>query len=80
MDYKGAPSIADKRQRQPLQDIVEQIKNGDRLIRGIMLESFLKEGNQPFGTDKLKYGVSLTDKCIGWAETEELITWEGGGR
>ena len=39
-----------------------------------MIESFLREGNQPFGTpDNLEYGVSLTDKCIGWEETEELI-------
>ncbi len=75
IDCSHANSFKDhKKQRQPLMDIIEQIKNGDRLIKGIMLESFLKEGNQPFvDTGKLKYGISLTDKCIGWNETEELI-------
>ena len=39
-----------------------------------MLESFLKEGNQSAGKpEELEYGVSLTDRCIGWGETEELI-------
>jgi 3-deoxy-7-phosphoheptulonate synthase len=39
-----------------------------------MLESFLEEGRQSIGSaGQLKYGVSLTDSCIGWSETEELI-------
>jgi len=39
-----------------------------------MLESFLKEGSQKVGEpQRLEYGVSLTDGCIGWDETEELI-------
>ena len=47
---------------------------GNRLIAGVMLESFLREGNQPIDTPQdLEYGLSLTDKCIGWEETEELI-------
>ena len=55
-------------------DVAEQIRQGSRIIAGVMLESFLAEGNQPFGKpENLKYGVSLTDKCIGWEETERLI-------
>jgi 3-deoxy-7-phosphoheptulonate synthase len=41
-----------------------------------MLESFLYEDNQPFDKPQnLKYGVSVTDKCISWEETEELIRY-----
>ena len=62
------------RQRQALFDVAEQIAAGNRLIAGVMLESFLREGNQPVDTpENLEYGVSLTDKCIGWEETEQLI-------
>ncbi|MHC5083686.1 MAG: 3-deoxy-7-phosphoheptulonate synthase [Planctomycetota bacterium] len=63
-----------KRQREALLDIAEQIEAGNKSISGVMLESFLEEGNQSIGSaGGLKYGQSLTDKCIGWSETEELI-------
>jgi len=44
-------------------------------IVGMMLESNLHEGNQPIPSkpEQLKYGVSVTDKCIGWEETERLF-------
>ena len=62
------------RQRTAFLDVLGQIRQGNTLIAGMMLESFLQEGNQPFDTpDRLKYGMSVTDKCIGWDETEELI-------
>lgn len=75
IDCSHANSNKDhKRQRLVLNDVAEQIASGNRLIAGVMLESFLHEGNQPVDTpDKLQYGLSLTDKCIGWEETEELI-------
>ena len=39
-----------------------------------MLESNIKEGNQSLGDPSaLEYGVSITDACIGWEETEEII-------
>ncbi|MBK65707.1 MAG: 3-deoxy-7-phosphoheptulonate synthase [Chloroflexi bacterium] len=42
---------------------------------GLMLESFLSEGNQKLDNPKdLKYGVSITDPCINWNETVELIS------
>jgi 3-deoxy-7-phosphoheptulonate synthase len=63
-----------KQQRLVFLDVAEQIRQGNRLIAGVMLESFLTEGRQSFGKpENLKYGVSLTDSCIGWEETEELI-------
>ena len=50
------------------------IARGLDYYTGIMLESFLKEGKQSIGAPGgLKFGVSLTDSCIGWEETEELI-------
>jgi len=75
IDCSHANSYKDyKRQRLAFMDVVEQMQQGDRLIAGVMLESFLTEDRQPFGDlKKLKYGISLTDSCIGWAETEELI-------
>jgi 3-deoxy-7-phosphoheptulonate synthase len=77
IDCSHANSYKDhKRQREPFLDVVEQIAGGNCLIAGVMLESFLSEGNQPFGKPAdLAYGVSLTDKCIGWDETEELIRY-----
>lgn len=63
-----------KRQREALADIADQIRSGNKSISGVMLESFIKEGKQSIGSaGGLKYGVSLTDGCIGWEETEELI-------
>ena len=63
-----------KRQREVLFDIADQISNGNTSIAGVMLESFINEGKQSIGAaGGLKYGVSLTDGCIGWDETQELI-------
>ncbi|MFK5951194.1 MAG: 3-deoxy-7-phosphoheptulonate synthase [Methylococcales bacterium] len=63
--------------RQPyiVQDITKQILSGNKSIRAIMLESFLYEGNQPLDGKKtgLKYGVSITDKCISWKTTVQCI-------
>lgn len=58
-----------------LESVIQQIVDGNTSIVGMMLESNLYEGNQPI-TDKreeLKYGVSVTDKCINWEETERII-------
>ena len=54
---------------------IQQVVEGNTSIVGMMLESHLGEGNQPIPSDlkQLKYGVSVTDKCIGWEETERLI-------
>ncbi|WP_375512006.1 3-deoxy-7-phosphoheptulonate synthase [uncultured Nostoc sp.] len=57
-----------------LENIIQQIVDGNTSIVGMMLESHLYEGSQPItGKEELKYGVSVTDKCIGWEETEKII-------
>ncbi|MEM8831308.1 MAG: 3-deoxy-7-phosphoheptulonate synthase [Cyanobacteria bacterium P01_G01_bin.19] len=58
-----------------LEDILQQIADGNKSIVGMMLESNLSEGNQkiPQNLAELEYGVSVTDKCIGWSETERII-------
>jgi 3-deoxy-7-phosphoheptulonate synthase len=62
---------------QPLvfHDCVHQILEGNRSIVGLMLESNLEAGNQPIPEDrsKLRYGVSVTDPCIDWPTTEEVL-------
>ncbi len=53
-----------------LKDVVGQIVDGNQSIKGVMLESNLSEGNQKLGNPKdLKYGVSITDACLGWEAT-----------
>lgn len=42
-------------------------------LLGLMIESHLHEGRQSLGEGSLDYGVSITDGCIGWSETEDLI-------
>jgi 3-deoxy-7-phosphoheptulonate synthase len=62
---------------QPLvfNDCVHQIIEGNRSIVGLMLESNLEAGSQPIPADrsKLRYGVSVTDPCIDWRTTEEVL-------
>lgn len=64
-----------------LDNVISQIVAGNRSISGVMIESFLEAGNQPTPKDltQLKYGVSITDKCIDW-ETTERTLWEAHGR
>jgi 3-deoxy-7-phosphoheptulonate synthase len=56
-------------------DVLAQRAAGDRSIVGMMLESNINPGSQAVQADrsKLAYGVSVTDACIGWEETEQLI-------
>lgn len=58
-------------------DVVAQRLGGSDAIVGLMLESNLKEGNQSNTGDleTMSYGVSITDACISWETTEELILW-----
>ena len=62
-------------------DIVGQRVAGTTSIIGAMLESNLIAGNQSLGSgdrDSLTYGQSITDKCIDWQTTEELVRWAHG--
>ena len=55
-------------------NIAAQIEEGSESIFGVMIESRINEGNQKVGPlPSLKYGVSITDSCIGWDDTETLL-------
>ena len=71
VDFSHANSRKDyTRQMEVARDVAAQLKNGEQNIMGIMVESHLVEGQQ----DKPEtYGQSITDACIGWDATEELL-------
>lgn len=52
--------------------VCKQIAEGNKHIAGVMIESHLKAGNQKI-SDELEYGKSITDACICWDETKELL-------
>ena len=62
---------------QPLvmENVINQVLEGNRSIIGLMIESNLEAGNQSIPEDlsQLKYGVSVTDGCIDWATTEAAV-------
>jgi len=66
-DYRRQPLVAD--------NVTQQILDGNRSIIGIMLESHLGEGNQSAEQprDQMVRGVSITDACINWDATEQLL-------
>jgi 3-deoxy-7-phosphoheptulonate synthase len=63
------PSVVD--------DIATQLSAGNDAIFGVMLESFIEDGNQPHsqesGAEGLVYGKSITDACLGWERTEPVL-------
>lgn len=61
-----------RRQKRVLRSVIDQCIWGDDSIRGFMLESNINEGNQQI-SDHLAYGVSITDACIGWEETDRIL-------
>ncbi|MEJ2200490.1 MAG: 3-deoxy-7-phosphoheptulonate synthase [Desulfuromonadaceae bacterium] len=78
VDCSHANSYKDhERQEEVLVDVIEQIGAGNKSINSVMIESNLEPGNQPASDNfaQLKYGVSITDKCIGWADTERLLRY-----
>ncbi|ROR13117.1 3-deoxy-7-phosphoheptulonate synthase [Erwinia sp. JUb26] len=64
-----------RRQSGVAESAVAQIKDGNRSIIGLMLESHLNEGNQSSEQPRsdMRYGVSVTDACINWETTESLL-------
>lgn len=58
-----------------LENIVNQILDGNKSIIGLMIESNIGAGNQKLNKDrsKMQYGVSVTDSCIDWDTTEKSI-------
>ena len=64
-DYKLQPVV--------FNTVLEQRASNPGVV-GLMLESNIREGSQSLGgPSELDYGVSITDACIGWPETEELV-------
>ena len=66
-DYQKQPEV--------LESVVQQMVDGNKSISGVMIESNLEAGSQKIATDlnQLKYGVSITDACIDWATTENIL-------
>jgi 3-deoxy-7-phosphoheptulonate synthase len=66
-DYQKQPEV--------LENVIQQVVDGNNSISGVMIESNLEAGNQKIPADpsQLKYGVSITDACIDWATTEKII-------
>ena len=44
-----------------------------KLVKGVMIESYLEPGSQKIGVENHVYGKSITDPCLGWDESEELL-------
>ena len=75
IDCSHANSMRDPlKQPKILENVVAQIHSGQTAICGVMLESYLKTGKQDIATKgKIFPGISVTDACLGWQETEEAI-------
>ncbi|AJJ65191.1 3-deoxy-7-phosphoheptulonate synthase [Yersinia aldovae] len=64
-----------RRQLEVAADIGQQIRAGSTAIVGVMAESFLIEGTQKIiAGQPLTYGQSITDPCLNWADTEQLLS------
>ncbi|KAJ9157192.1 Phospho-2-dehydro-3-deoxyheptonate aldolase [Pleurostoma richardsiae] len=67
-NHKNQPKVATT--------LAEQIEKGEEAIMGVMIESNINEGSQKVpkeGKEGLKYGVSITDACIGWEDTVSVL-------
>ena len=65
------------RQEDVWRSVIQQRAGGTGSLIGLMVESNLNEGNQPIPKNRadLRYGVSITDSCIGWEATERMLRW-----
>src|SRR5256714_5656748 len=63
------------RQEEVWRSVIEQRAAWARSVIGVMLESYLKDGSQPFPKSpaQLRHGLSITDACLGWEATERLL-------
>lgn len=62
------------KQEAVLKDVTEQIVSGQKALSGVMLESYLKTGKQSVEEKTAATaGLSVTDGCLGWEETSEII-------
>ncbi len=71
-------SNSDKKYKEQIRIVSEVLHSRNynqdlkKLVKGVMIESYLVEGSQQIGTDRV-YGKSITDPCLGWEDTERLI-------
>lgn len=64
----------ENREAEVVEEIAARIAGGEQGILGVMMESFLKGGHQkPAPLDQLVYGQSITDACVPWDRTEQLL-------
>ena len=63
------------RQEEVWRHVIDQRARGDDSLIGLMVESHLTEGGQPLTKSRsdLRYGVSVTDACVGWETTERML-------
>jgi len=75
IDFSHANSSKQyQKQMDVASDVAGQIAQGDKAIMGVMVESHLVEGNQSLESGQpLTYGQSVTDACIGWQATEQML-------
>ena len=67
-NHKNQPKVA--------QTIGDQLREGETAIVGVMIESYINEGSQKVpaeGPSALKKGVSITDACVDWDTTIEML-------
>ncbi|EHJ93759.1 3-deoxy-7-phosphoheptulonate synthase [Vreelandella boliviensis] len=62
-----------RRQSEVMLDVLAQRQAGEANLVALMLESHLFEGKQPLKPGAMRYGVSVTDACVGWETTEHLL-------
>lgn len=79
VDFSHANSSKQhKKQVDVARDIADQVSGGSRQVFGVMVESHIHEGAQKFTPGKddvaaLEYGKSITDACIGWDDSEQVL-------
>ena len=75
VDFSHANSSKQyQRQLEVAKDVAGQLASGERRVVGVMVESHLNAGRQDLVPgQKLQYGVSITDACIGWDDTVKLL-------
>jgi 3-deoxy-7-phosphoheptulonate synthase len=62
-------------QEEVARSVIDQRVAGNNALIGLMIESYLQEGNQPVSAnlEDLQYGVSVTDACVSWETTERML-------
>jgi 3-deoxy-7-phosphoheptulonate synthase len=81
VDFSHANSSKEyRRQLEVGKDVAGQLAKGERRIVGVMIESHINPGRQDLVPGKpLDYGVSITDACLGWPDTVDLLETLAGG-